>query len=83
MEREQLEKANPAKLLLLGPADSGKTTVLKQMKILHGNGFSEKERKDFIKRVWENISDSMTALINACNNWKIDFSEESQVDSRK
>lgn len=29
------------KILLLGTGESGKTTVIKQMKVLHINGFSE------------------------------------------
>lgn len=29
------------RLLLLGTGESGKTTIIKQMKILHINGFSE------------------------------------------
>ncbi|EAT34660.1 AAEL013125-PA [Aedes aegypti] len=48
--RKQLEKrltqinqkfANSVKILLLGAGESGKTTIIKQMKILHvQNGFS-------------------------------------------
>ncbi|KAJ3325462.1 hypothetical protein HDV06_004321 [Boothiomyces sp. JEL0866] len=33
------------RLLLLGPSDSGKSTLLKQMKIIHLNGFSEQEKE--------------------------------------
>ncbi|KAJ3078103.1 guanine nucleotide-binding protein subunit alpha, partial [Quaeritorhiza haematococci] len=53
------------KILLLGSADSGKTTVLKQMKILHGNGFTSDERKDFRRKILDNIVDSIRALVNA------------------
>ena len=78
-ERKQLQKTNPAKLLILGPGDSGKTTVLKQMKILHGKGFQENERKEYLKRIWENIIDSLSALISSIYLWNLPLSEESQV----
>ncbi|KAJ3306055.1 hypothetical protein HDV03_000592 [Kappamyces sp. JEL0829] len=39
----QIAQKEP-KLLLLGPSDSGKSTLLKQLKILHGDGFSISER---------------------------------------
>lgn len=32
---------NAVKILLLGTGESGKTTIIKQMKILHINGFTE------------------------------------------
>jgi hypothetical protein len=35
---------NEPKLLILGPSDSGKSTLLKQLKILHGNGFTDEEK---------------------------------------
>lgn len=31
------------KILILGSSDSGKSTLVKQMKILHGNSFSKEE----------------------------------------
>lgn len=35
------------KILLLGTGESGKTTIIKQMKILHINGFSN----EYIKKI--------------------------------
>ena len=36
------------KMLLLGAGESGKSTIFKQMKIINKDGYSEKERKEFI-----------------------------------
>ena len=42
-QAEDLE--NPElKILLLGSAESGKSTLIKQLKIIHDNGFDESER---------------------------------------
>ncbi|KAI9090549.1 guanine nucleotide binding protein, alpha subunit [Phlyctochytrium arcticum] len=35
------------------------------MKILHGNGFPDEERKEFRRRIYENVLESMVALIAA------------------
>ncbi|KAJ3081875.1 guanine nucleotide-binding protein subunit alpha, partial [Quaeritorhiza haematococci] len=59
------------KILLLGSSDSGKTTVLKQMKILHGNGFSTDDRKDFKHKIMDNIVDSIRALVEALDTLQV------------
>lgn len=46
------EFSNVKKLLLLGTGEAGKTTIIKQMKILHINGFSE--RYVLKKHDWKN-----------------------------
>ncbi|KAJ3313419.1 Guanine nucleotide-binding protein G(t) subunit alpha-3 [Boothiomyces sp. JEL0838] len=43
------------KLLILGSSDSGKSTLLKQMKIMHGNGFTDEEKKQAAQGIRDNI----------------------------
>lgn len=52
------------RLLLLGAGESGKSTIVKQMRILHVNGFSEKEKKQKIEDIKKNIKDAITVSIN-------------------
>lgn len=47
------------RLLLLGAGESGKSTIVKQMRILHVNGFSESERKLKIEDIKKNIRDAI------------------------
>jgi polynucleotide 5'-kinase involved in rRNA processing len=37
-----MDRKNP-KILILGTSDSGKSTLVKQLKILHGGGFTKEE----------------------------------------
>jgi len=59
------------KLLLLGAGESGKSTIAKQMKILHTAGFSEEERKSYTSIIHNNMVSSMRHLIMACENMSI------------
>ncbi|KAF5300873.1 hypothetical protein FQR65_LT09035 [Abscondita terminalis] len=53
------------KILLLGTGESGKTTIIKQMKILHINGFSDQEKKEKIPDIRRNIHESIFTLIES------------------
>ncbi|KAJ8331410.1 hypothetical protein O5D80_000332 [Batrachochytrium dendrobatidis] len=54
-------------LLLLGSGDSGKTTFLRQIKILHGGGFSKEEKRDYLERIATNIFDSIAELLRGAS----------------
>ena len=47
LKDEQKKLAKELKLLLLGAGESGKSTIAKQMKILHLNGFTKAELMGF------------------------------------
>lgn len=59
---KQNEK-NQVKLLLLGAGESGKSTVLKQMKLLHKGGFTQQERIQYSQVIWCDVVQSMKILI--------------------
>ena len=51
------------KLLFLGTGESGKSTLLKQMKIINDNGFGEEDRLTFLPLLQSNIVSSVKTLI--------------------
>uniref|UniRef100_A0A6J0TRU6 Guanine nucleotide-binding protein subunit alpha n=1 Tax=Pogona vitticeps TaxID=103695 RepID=A0A6J0TRU6_9SAUR len=61
------------KLLLLGTGESGKSTFIKQMRIIHGVGYAEEDRKGFSKVVYQNIFTSIQAMIKAMETLRIPY----------
>ena len=54
---------NEVKLLLLGAGESGKSTVAKQLKIIHQDGFTEEERASYKSIIYNNTVASMRVLV--------------------
>jgi len=53
------------KLLLLGSGESGKSTLFKQMKIIHHNGYTQEECLIYKDVIRSNVLQSMKALVAA------------------
>uniref|UniRef100_A0A2K5QS02 G protein subunit alpha i2 n=1 Tax=Cebus imitator TaxID=2715852 RepID=A0A2K5QS02_CEBIM len=67
--REDGEKAaREVKLLLLGAGESGKSTIVKQMKIIHEDGYSEEECRQYRAVVYSNTIQSIMAIVKAMGN---------------
>ena len=71
------------RILLLGTGESGKSTVVKQMKIIHMNGFTEKEIDNFTLTVRGNLIDSMMILVLAMDTLGIVFEKNVSLGSKK
>lgn len=63
LQLERNKNKNEVKLLLLGAGESGKSTVLKQMKLLHQGGFTHRERMQYGQVIWADAIESMRTLI--------------------
>ncbi|KAF9579308.1 hypothetical protein BGW38_004489, partial [Lunasporangiospora selenospora] len=59
------------KLLLLGAGEAGKTTIIKQMKLLHASGFSFPEREAFRGFVFGNMVGAMQSILQAMEEHQI------------
>ncbi|CCX05290.1 guanine nucleotide binding protein, alpha subunit [Pyronema domesticum] len=79
------------KILLLGSGESGKSTIVKQMKIIHQNGYSMDELAMYRLTIYKNLVDCAKALVHALRQFNIepegatnkkhaDFILEFQVD---
>uniref|UniRef100_A0A3P8V4Q3 Guanine nucleotide-binding protein subunit alpha n=1 Tax=Cynoglossus semilaevis TaxID=244447 RepID=A0A3P8V4Q3_CYNSE len=59
-----------------GTGESGKSTFIKQMRIIHGAGYSDEDKRGFIRLVYQNIFTSMQAMIRATETLKIPYKYE-------
>uniref|UniRef100_A0A914H513 Guanine nucleotide-binding protein alpha-1 subunit n=1 Tax=Globodera rostochiensis TaxID=31243 RepID=A0A914H513_GLORO len=77
--QEHLHAQKIVKLLLLGAGECGKSTILKQMRILHDHGFTEEEREKQKSAVYNNTVLAMAALLLGMQRLNIQF-ENSRVE---
>ncbi|KAM8793219.1 guanine nucleotide-binding protein subunit alpha-14 [Eudromia elegans] len=81
LRRDRRDARRELKLLLLGTGESGKSTFIKQMRIIHGSGYTEEDRKGFTKLVYQNIFTAMQAMIRAMDTLKIKYTLEENEDN--
>lgn len=76
MRDEKKKYEAQIKLLLLGAGESGKSTIAKQMRIIHLNGFTDEERLSFKSIVHNNILTSMQNIVKFCREKDISLPEQ-------
>lgn len=65
IEEDSKKFRKECKILLLGSGESGKSTIVKQMKIIHQNGFTEQERIEYRPVIYKNLTESAQAIVLA------------------
>ncbi len=83
IRKERVNCRKQLKLLILGTGESGKSTFIKQMRIIHGSGYTIDERKNFIVLVVKNIYLAITTIINAMATLDIGFSSRKALEYSK
>ena len=68
------------RILLLGCGEAGKSTFIKQMRIIHSGGFSEAEKLDIKRAIASNILSSVQTLLE--NSTSEAWSEQMEDDAR-
>lgn len=64
-----------------GAGESGKSTILKQMKLIYSQGFSRTEKLEWKPVIFSNIVQSLKTINDAMIEMKIDF-EKSENEVR-
>jgi len=73
MKKEAKKNASVVRLLLLGAGESGKSTISKQMKIIHLKGFTDQEKESYKEIVYSNIVSSVKVLSEAARRFGCSF----------
>ncbi|XP_065067970.1 guanine nucleotide-binding protein G(olf) subunit alpha-like [Rhopilema esculentum] len=68
LENESAKYKAVHRLLLLGAGESGKSTLVKQMKILHQNGFSDDERLTIVHEIKRNVREAVITVLKAMDD---------------
>ena len=68
----------------LGAGESGKSTIVKQMRIIHQHGYTKEEFEQYRPVVYSNTIQSLGAIIRAMNMLNIQFdSTEREADAQR
>eukprot|EP01100_Stratorugosa_tubuloviscum_P001840 TRINITY_DN1416_c3_g4_i3.p2 TRINITY_DN1416_c3_g4~~TRINITY_DN1416_c3_g4_i3.p2 ORF type:complete len:128 (-),score=54.03 TRINITY_DN1416_c3_g4_i3:687-1070(-) len=74
IEKRQFDKI--IKILLLGTGESGKSTIAKQMKIMHLKGFTQEELINHRQIIHGNLLECIKTLLLACKAERLEFLTE-------
>ncbi|KAJ1128745.1 hypothetical protein NDU88_007120 [Pleurodeles waltl] len=69
------EELKVLRILLLGAAESGKSTIVKQMKIIHSEGFTQEELHRFKPAVLNNLLGSMKCVLHGMGLLRINLAD--------
>ncbi|CAC9893405.1 G-protein alpha subunit [Aureobasidium pullulans] len=76
---DQKKQAKEVKILLLGAGESGKSTVLKQMRLIHTKGFSQSERRQWKVTIFNNLIHAFQCIQGAMEEHEVTFEDPKNI----
>ncbi|PCH33175.1 heterotrimeric G-protein alpha subunit GPA2-like protein [Wolfiporia cocos MD-104 SS10] len=70
--------AKQVKVLLLGSGDSGKSTILKQMRLIHKVPFSSQEVESYRQLVFNNLTHGLKYLVDSMEDMELAISPDNE-----
>ncbi|KAE8144960.1 guanine nucleotide binding protein, alpha subunit [Aspergillus avenaceus] len=80
LEEDSRRLRRECKILLLGSGESGKSTIVKQMKIIHQNGYTVEELALYRLTVCKNLLDCAKSLVGAYHQFSLEPSSQKVRD---
>ncbi|KAF8060760.1 heterotrimeric G protein alpha subunit 4 [Lyophyllum atratum] len=76
LKEAKAKLATQVKVLLLGSGDSGKSTILKQMRLIHKLPFSTQEIESYRQLTFDNLTRGMKYLLDAMEDMELKVAED-------
>jgi guanine nucleotide-binding protein subunit alpha len=79
LKKDRLAQRNEIKMLLLGAGESGKSTILKQMKLINTGSYTAEERDSYKEIIFSNTLQSMRVILDAMETLDIPLADDNNV----
>lgn len=80
IEKDRVVARREIKALLLGAGESGKSTIFKQLRIIHNSGYNKEDCIKYRPIICSNAVDSLVVIPKAMKKLEIDFSNATLLD---
>ncbi|CDR48443.1 RHTO0S18e00166g1_1 [Rhodotorula toruloides] len=82
LKRARREEAMETKCLLLGPGESGKSTIVKQMRLVYSSPYTTAELLSFRETIFSNLLQSAQSLLSSFSALKIRLPADVKEETR-
>lgn len=81
LRRDVKQARTEVKMLLLGAGESGKSTILKQMKLIHEGGYSAQEKQAFASIIYSNVAQAVKMTLDAMAELEIRLADPANEEN--